>query len=149
MSIGGEMKNLVHAKRLDIARQKQKDARKKVQKQMAAPKGKNAKDGGVDNDLINRPNHYQVLECPCGRSIQSRDIQQAVVNDLSGLYAVDIAKALEYILRSSKKGTELQDLQKGAKHLEWAIRGLEMKLLYAGLITEDELRHPLTTYDEW
>lgn len=143
------MKDLVHAKRLDIARQKQKAARKKVQREMAAPKARKEKDGGVDNDLINQPSHYQILECPCGRSIQSRDIQQAVVNELSGLYAVDIAKALEYILRSSKKGTELQDLQKGAKHLEWAIRGLEMKLLYAGLIAEDELRHPLTTYDEW
>lgn len=131
----------VHAKRLELARSNQARARDKVRAEM---------DGAAAEDIINKPNHYHVLDCPaCGRAVESRDIQQAVVDEEGGMFAHDIATVLAYITRAPKKGTLKQDLMKAAKHLEWAIQNVEITELYAGEITEAELRHPLTAYDKW
>ena len=112
-------------------------ARKKVQRILDdKPKG----------DLINQPAHYAVMSCSCGKNIEARDIINAIIKPMSGMFAHDIACGLKYILRLGKKDDVKQELGKSLKYLGWARDRAELEQFKRGEITEAELTHPLSHY---
>jgi hypothetical protein len=112
-------------------------ARKKVQRILDdKPKG----------DLINHPSHYAVMSCSCGKNIEARDIINAIIKPMSGMFAHDIACGLKYILRLGKKDDATQELGKSLKYLGWARERAELEQFKRGEITEAELTYPLSHY---
>jgi hypothetical protein len=119
------------------ARRRQAMARKKVQRILDdKPKG----------DLINQPAHYAVMTCSCGKNIEARDIINAIIKPMSGMFAHDIACGLKYILRLGKKDDVKQELGKSLKYLGWARERAELEQFKRGEITEAELTYPLSHY---
>jgi hypothetical protein len=63
-------------------------------------------DKGVD--MVNSPPHYMLAKCKsCGSQIETRDIQEAIVEPLQGMLAHDIACAFKYLSRFTEKGGSL------------------------------------------
>ena len=59
-------------------------------------------DKGVD--MVNSPPHYMLAKCKsCGSQIETRDIQEAIVEPLQGMLAHDIACAFKYLSRFTEK----------------------------------------------
>ena len=125
------------ATNLKGARRRQVMARKKVQ---------NILDDKPKEDLINQPAHYAVMTCSCGKNIEARDIINAIIKPMSGMFAHDIACGLKYILRIGKKDGTAQELGKSLKYLGWARDRAELEQFKRGEITEAELTHPLSHY---
>lgn len=68
-----------------------------------------------NEDIINKPNHYQLNIS--GYNIQVIDIIDEVVKDYKPQEAFKIANVIKYILRASKKNGK-QDLKKAKKYIE-------------------------------
>lgn len=68
-----------------------------------------------NEDIINKPNHYQLNIK--GNNIQVIDIIDEVVKDYKPQEAFKIANVIKYILRASKKNGK-QDLKKAKKYIE-------------------------------
>ena len=69
----------------------------------------------IDNDVINKPNHYQLNIK--GNNIEVIDIIDEVVKDYTPQQAFKVANILKYILRASKKNG-LEDFKKAKKYTE-------------------------------
>jgi len=92
--------------RLELARESQRQARKKVRAEM-------------DDNPVTSPYHYKVA------GIEVRDIQEELCENLSGLPACDYGNAIKYLLRAYRKGNPLQDLKKSRFHIEALMQILE------------------------
>ena len=69
----------------------------------------------IDNDIINKPNHYQLNIKE--NNIEVIDIIDEVVKDYEPKQAFRVANILKYILRASKKNG-LEDFKKAKKYIE-------------------------------
>lgn len=98
------------------------------------------------SDLVNHPSHYAVMTCSCGKTVEARDIINAIIKPMSGMFAHDIACGLKYILRLGKKDDTAQELGKSLKYLGWARERAELEKFKRGEITEAELTYPLSHY---
>lgn len=132
------------ATNLKGARRRQAMARKKVQRILDDPNL--ILDDKPKGDLINHPSHYAVMSCSCGKNIEARDIINAIIKPMSGMFAHDIACGLKYILRLGKKDDVKQELGKSLKYLGWARERAELEQFKRGEITEAELTYPLSHY---
>lgn len=68
------------------------------------------------NDNVNHPSHY------CGK-IETIDFIEDKLG--AGFIPYCLGNVIKYISRYDKKGKPLEDLQKAAKYLEWAINKVE------------------------
>ena len=75
----------------------------------------------MENDVVNRPNHYMVA------GIEVRDIQKELCSPFLGQEAADLSNAIKYLLRSPRKGKLVEDLKKCRKHIDWLIESMEGK----------------------
>ncbi len=147
--------------RLSEARGSQIMAREKLQAILGGhlagtePRGEHIDDSSfshLNKDMINSPGHYAVMTSKSGDVIEARHIIEAVVHGSSpmqGMFAHDIACGLKYLCRLGKKDDAKTDLGKAIKYLGWALDRLELDQLAAGIISEDELRHPKKHYENW
>lgn len=69
----------------------------------------------IDNDIINKPNHYQLNIK--GNNIEVIDIIDEVVKDYNPKQAFRVANILKYVLRANKKNG-LEDFKKAKKYIE-------------------------------
>ena len=69
----------------------------------------------IDNDIINKPNHYQLNIK--GNNIEVINIIDEVVKDYEPKQAFRVANILKYILRASKKNG-LEDFKKDKKYID-------------------------------
>ena len=69
----------------------------------------------TDNDIINKPNHYQINIK--GNNIEVIDIIDEVVKDYKPQEAFKIANIIKYVLRASKKNG-IEDLKKARKYID-------------------------------
>ena len=69
----------------------------------------------IDNDIINKPNHYQLNIK--GNNIEVINIIDEVVKDYEPKQAFRVANILKYVLRASKKNG-LEDFKKAKKYIE-------------------------------
>ena len=73
------------------------------------------KEEKIDNDIINKPNHYQLNIK--GNNIEVIDIIDEVVKDYNPKQAFRVANILKYVLRANKKNG-LEDFKKAKKYIE-------------------------------
>lgn len=72
----------------------------------------------IDNDIINKPNHYQLNIK--GNNIEVIDIIDEVVKDYNPKQAFRVANILKYVLRANKKNG-LEDFKKAKKYIEMLV----------------------------
>lgn len=70
----------------------------------------------MSNDAVNHPNHY------CGK-IETIDFIEDKLG--SGFVPYCLGNVIKYISRYDKKGNPLEDLQKAAVYLQWAIEKMK------------------------
>ena len=80
-----------------------------------------------ESSQVESPKHYQVLP-----GIQVRDIANTIADRLAkagytGGFISDYVQMLQYLLRFDQKGSDLQDLEKAKKYLDWMIINLELR----------------------
>lgn len=73
----------------------------------------------TEDDMVNHPAHYKVGK------YEAIDIIGESTKELTGIFAVDQANALKYLLRWNKKGTPIRDLKKSIWYIQHMINKLE------------------------
>ena len=111
------------SKKLRSARRRHAMAIKKVQAIL---------DDKPAGDLVNQPSHYAVMTCSCGKNIEARDIINAIIAPMRGVFAHDVACGLKYLLRLGKKDDVQQELGKSLKYLGWAKDRAELEQFKLG-----------------
>lgn len=81
----------------------------------------------LEQSMVNSPKHYQILP-----GIQVRDVANTIADRLgkagyTGGFISDYVQMLQYLLRFDQKGSDLQDLEKAKKYLDWLIADLELR----------------------
>ena len=91
--------------RLELARESQRQARKKVRQEIDHP--------------VESPAHYKVA------GIEVRDIQRELCSNLNGLPSCDYGNAIKYLLRAYRKGDPAKDLAKCRFHIEALLQEID------------------------
>jgi len=79
----------------------------------------------VSFDNVEPPAHYAIYDSDNIYLCEVRDIQRHVCFGLTGIEAADYSNAVKYLLRSPYKGSQLDDLKKCRKHIDWLISHIE------------------------
>ena len=75
----------------------------------------NCNDTVIENDIINKPNHYQLLVKD--RVVEVIDIIDSVIQNYPPKQAFRVANIIKYVLRANKKNG-LEDFKKAKKYIE-------------------------------
>ncbi len=70
-----------------------------------------------NNDMVNHPNHYQIME-----GVEAIDIIKAILGDTFISYCY--GNVIKYVLRANKKNG-LEDLKKAKVYMDWVTEEAE------------------------
>lgn len=76
-----------------------------------------------DNKAVSHPSHYALIP---EKQVEVLDVIEAATKNLTGIYAVDTANAIKYILRWDKKNG-VEDLEKAVFYLTHLLRCIEKR----------------------
>lgn len=71
----------------------------------------------MNNDNVNHPNHYQILD-----GVEAIDVIKSILGD--GFEDYCYGNVLKYVLRAPKKNG-IEDLKKAKVYLDWIIEDFE------------------------